>query len=48
MIRDEDAALTGCVYLDLNTRDYGGFVDKATTIETWSSAARACDSDETW
>jgi Cu(I)/Ag(I) efflux system membrane protein CusA/SilA len=29
MIRDEDAALTGYVYLDLNTRDYGGFVDKA-------------------
>ena len=32
MIRDEDAALTGYVYLDLNTRDYGGFVDKATTL----------------
>ena len=29
MIRDEDAALTGYVYLDLNTRDYGGFVDRA-------------------
>src|SRR6516164_1168826 len=29
MIRDEDAALTGYVYLDLNTRDYGGFVEKA-------------------
>src|SRR5215472_4044104 len=29
MIRDEDAALTGYVYLDLNTRDYGGFVDHA-------------------
>jgi copper/silver efflux system protein len=26
MIRDEDGALTGYVYLDLNTRDYGGFV----------------------
>jgi Cu(I)/Ag(I) efflux system membrane protein CusA/SilA len=26
MIRDEEAALTGYVYLDLNTRDYGGFV----------------------
>src|SRR5258708_9146851 len=32
MIRDEDAALTGYVYLDLNTRDYGGFVDKATRL----------------
>jgi Cu(I)/Ag(I) efflux system membrane protein CusA/SilA len=29
MIRDEDAALTGYVYLDLNTRDYGGFVEHA-------------------
>jgi Cu(I)/Ag(I) efflux system membrane protein CusA/SilA len=29
MIRDEDAALTGYVYLDLNTRDYGGFVASA-------------------
>ncbi len=29
MIRDEDAALTGYVYLDLNTSDYGGFVTRA-------------------
>jgi copper/silver efflux system protein len=29
MIRDEDAALTGYVYLDLNTKDYGGFVARA-------------------
>jgi Cu(I)/Ag(I) efflux system membrane protein CusA/SilA len=29
MIRDEDAALTGYVYLDLSTRDYGGFVSRA-------------------
>src|ERR1700730_1677790 len=29
MIRDQDAALTGYVYLDLNTRDYGGFVSRA-------------------
>jgi Cu(I)/Ag(I) efflux system membrane protein CusA/SilA len=29
MIRDEDAALTGYVYIDLNTRDYGGFVERA-------------------
>jgi copper/silver efflux system protein len=30
MIRDEDGALTGYVYIDLKTRDYGGFVSKAT------------------
>jgi Cu(I)/Ag(I) efflux system membrane protein CusA/SilA len=29
MIRDEDAALTGYVYIDLNTRNYGGFVERA-------------------
>jgi Cu(I)/Ag(I) efflux system membrane protein CusA/SilA len=29
MIRDEDAQLTGYVYIDLNTTDYGGFVEKA-------------------
>ncbi len=29
MIRDEDAVLTGYVYLDLNTRDYGGFLKRA-------------------
>src|SRR5260370_108297 len=29
MIRDEDAVLTGYVYLDLNTRDYGGFLRRA-------------------
>ncbi len=29
MIRDEDAALTGYVYIDLNTKDYGGFVKRA-------------------
>jgi Cu(I)/Ag(I) efflux system membrane protein CusA/SilA len=28
-IRDEDAALTGYVFLDLNTSDYGGFVQRA-------------------
>ncbi len=28
MIRDEDGALTGYVYLDLKTQDYGGFVDR--------------------
>jgi len=29
MIRDEGGALTGYVYLDLNTQDYGGFVERA-------------------
>jgi Cu(I)/Ag(I) efflux system membrane protein CusA/SilA len=32
MIRDEDAALTGYVYIDLNTSDFGGFVDKADSL----------------
>ncbi len=32
MIRDEDGALTGYVYLNLNTNDYGGFVDRADTV----------------
>jgi len=31
MIRDEDGALTGYVYIDLNTKDYGGFVQRAET-----------------
>ncbi len=30
MIRDEDGALTGYVYLDLKNSDYGGFVSAAT------------------
>jgi Cu(I)/Ag(I) efflux system membrane protein CusA/SilA len=29
MIRDEEGALTGYVYLDLKTKDYGGFVNQA-------------------
>lgn len=29
MIRDEEGLLTGYVYLDLTTKDYGGFVSKA-------------------
>ncbi len=29
MIRDEDGALTGYIYIDLNTTDYGGFVAQA-------------------
>jgi copper/silver efflux system protein len=32
MIRDEDAQLTGYVYIDLNTHDYGGFVEKANRL----------------
>jgi Cu(I)/Ag(I) efflux system membrane protein CusA/SilA len=32
MIRDEDGALTGYVYLDLNTKDYGGFVQQADNL----------------
>src|SRR5579859_627664 len=32
MIRDEDGALTGYVYIDLNTKDYGGFVEQATSL----------------
>ena len=31
MIRDEDAALTGYVFVDLNTSDYGSFVQQAET-----------------
>lgn len=32
MIRDEDGQLTGYVYIDLNTKDYGGFVKDATNL----------------
>jgi copper/silver efflux system protein len=32
MIRDEDGKLTGYVYIDLKTSDYGGFVDEATKL----------------
>ncbi|HEX4037689.1 MAG TPA: CusA/CzcA family heavy metal efflux RND transporter [Acidobacteriaceae bacterium] len=32
MIRDEDGALTGYVYLTLKTTNYGGFVDQATRL----------------
>ncbi|HYL45956.1 MAG TPA: CusA/CzcA family heavy metal efflux RND transporter [Candidatus Limnocylindrales bacterium] len=32
MIRDEDGLLTGYVYLDLATKDYGGFVTKANRL----------------
>ncbi|MBS1852828.1 MAG: efflux RND transporter permease subunit [Acidobacteria bacterium] len=32
MIRDEDGQLTGYVYIDLNTTDYGGFVTQASQV----------------
>jgi Cu(I)/Ag(I) efflux system membrane protein CusA/SilA len=32
MIRDEDASLTGYVYIDLNTTDYGSFVTQADNV----------------
>jgi Cu(I)/Ag(I) efflux system membrane protein CusA/SilA len=32
MIRDEDGALTGYVYIDLSNRDYGGFVGRASKL----------------
>ena len=32
MIRDEEGQLTGYVYIDLNTRDYGGFVNQASKL----------------
>ncbi len=32
MIRDEEGRLTGYVYLDLNSKDYGGFVQQATSL----------------
>lgn len=32
MIRDEDGALTGYVYLDLKTKNYGGFVNQANKL----------------
>ncbi len=32
MIRDEEGRLTGYVYLDLDSRDYGGFVQRATDL----------------
>lgn len=32
LIRDEDGQLTGYVYIDLNTKDYGGFVNQASNL----------------
>ena len=40
MIRDEDAPLTGYVYIDLNTHDYGGFVRSATDLLRQKLACR--------
>src|SRR5438132_1184750 len=34
MIRDEDGALTGYVYIDLNSRNYGDFVKSANAMLT--------------
>lgn len=41
MIRDEDGALTGYVFLDLKTHDYGGFVDRANKVLQQSLALPA-------
>ncbi len=32
IIRDEDGQLTWYVYIDLNTKDYGGFVRPASNL----------------
>jgi len=32
MIRDEDGQLTGYIYIDLSTTDYGGFVERASQM----------------
>lgn len=32
MIRDEEAQLTGYIYINLNTSNYGGFVQRATQV----------------
>ena len=37
MIRDEDGQLTGYVFVDLNTSDYGGFVQKPPTSSAEST-----------
>jgi copper/silver efflux system protein len=41
MIRDEDGALTGYVYLNLNTNNYGGFVNRAEKMMTQKLALPA-------
>jgi Cu(I)/Ag(I) efflux system membrane protein CusA/SilA len=45
MIRDEDGALTGYVYLNLNTHNYGGFVNRA---EKMLSQKLALPAGYTW
>ncbi len=45
MIRDEDGALTGYIYLNLNTHDYGGFVNRA---EKMLNAKLALPAGYTW
>lgn len=32
MVRDEDGALTGYIYIDLSSNDYGGFVSKGDSL----------------
>ena len=41
MIRDEDGALTGYIYIDLKNTDYGGFVAKANKLLHEKLALRA-------
>jgi Cu(I)/Ag(I) efflux system membrane protein CusA/SilA len=41
MIRDEEGALTGYVYIDLKTNDYGGVVSRADRGNTNSSFVRS-------
>src|SRR5438067_6843890 len=42
MIRDEDGQLTGYVYIDLNTIDYGGFVNQASQMLRQKLQLPAC------
>ena len=36
--RDEDGQLTGYIYMDLNTSDYGGFVERASQMHPLAQA----------
>src|SRR5436309_3588453 len=47
MIRDEDGQLTGYVYIDLNKRDYGGFVNHSSNLLRQQLTVPACYS-HTW
>jgi len=40
MIRDEDGMLTGYVYVDLATSDYGSYVDNAQRVLVGTASAR--------